>query len=100
MIIILRKRRYRTRSNRPPVKQTVSDYLTLICGLQKYNNFEKYTTQKRKIMKKILQNIGYCIIVIIVAPAAIIHIAYQHWYFKHHILDSMARAKLEKGYNQ
>lgn len=27
-------------------------------------------------MKKFLQNIGYCIIVIIVAPAAIIHIAY------------------------
>lgn len=49
MTITLRKRRYRTRSNRPPVKQTVSDYLTLICGLQKYNNFEKYNTQNEKL---------------------------------------------------
>lgn len=47
-------------------------------------------------MKKILQNIGHGIIVALVTPAAIIHIAYRHWYFKR-LLDSMAGAKLKDG---
>lgn len=50
-------------------------------------------------MKKILQNIGLGIIVIIVTPAAIIHIAYRHWYFKR-LLDSMASNNLENGDNK
>ena len=50
-------------------------------------------------MKKILQNIGHGIIVALVAPAAIIHIAYRHWYFKC-LLDSMAGAKLKDGNNK
>ena len=52
--------------------------------------------ERRKKMKKILQNIGHGIIVALVTPAAIIHIAYRHWYFKR-LLDSMSGAKLKDG---
>lgn len=41
-------------------------------------------------MKKIFKNIAYCIILIIVAPAAVIHTTYRLWYFKNFVLKSGA----------
>lgn len=48
-------------------------------------------------MKKILKDIGFGLIAIIVAPAAVIHIAYRHWYFKNYILGSPSDAKVKNG---
>jgi hypothetical protein len=41
------------------------------------------------IMKKFLFNIWTAFILILVAPAAIIHIWYQVWYFRHFVLKGI-----------
>jgi hypothetical protein len=46
-------------------------------------------------MKKILKKIRDAIICIIVTPAAVIHIAYQVWYFREY-LNSLAAKPSEK----
>lgn len=47
-------------------------------------------------MKKIFKNIAYCIILIIVAPAAVIHTTYRLWYFKNFVLKSGADNAIKK----
>lgn len=42
-------------------------------------------------MKNLLKNIGYAVICIIAAPAAVIHIAYCTWYFKHFMIGPANR---------
>lgn len=42
-------------------------------------------------MKNLLKNIGYAVICIIVAPAAVIHIAYRTWYFRHFVIGPASR---------
>ena len=50
---------------------------------------------KMKTIKNILKNIGYGIMLIFVAPAAVIHIAYRIWYFKHFILRQNGQSNIE-----
>ena len=48
-----------------------------------------------KTIKNILKNIGYGIMLIFVDPAAVIHIAYRIWYFKHFILRQNGQTNIE-----
>ena len=51
--------------------------------------------KKMKKLKSILKKIRDAIICIIVTPAAVIHIAYQVWYFREY-LNSLAAKPSEK----
>ena len=42
-------------------------------------------------MRNILKNIGYAVICVIVAPAAVIHTAYRAWYFRRFVIGQASR---------
>lgn len=50
-----------------------------------------------KKLKSILKKIRDAIICIVVAPAAVIHIAYQVWYFRENLKSRMAEPAEDSG---